>query len=140
MDFLMKFCKASILLLTAGVSLSSGAGSAMAQIPTNCKALVELGDELWLYTADATPIAQLTFDRTLKHSAAITNDGKVIAYTRDASPFNPTLIDSAGRHLASVNVNAKDVTTGLRWIFNGMLRVEEHAHPAMSVYHFLKLE
>lgn len=107
--------------------------------PASCKALAQVGNNLWFVQGDGVPITQLTNDQQLRTAAALSANGKVVAYSGKAPPNDVSLIDANGRLISNLNVDSQSAIVGLSWIDPSILRVEEHRGPNVSKYHFVDL-
>lgn len=105
-------------------------------VPPTCKALVQIKNDLWFVGADGKPILQLTMDQIPKYNAAISIDGRLIAYNGRQNPTTATILDPSGRYIQTIEVNAKDAITDLKWLSTSVLRLQEHISPTSSVFHF----
>lgn len=112
-----------------------------AQTPSHCKALVVFQNDLWFVKQDGTPLSRLTRDGNEKDAAALSPNGKIIAYISWSSDTDQrvTLIDANGGYLANVNVNAASVIEEVSWVTANLLRVEEHLNPINSTFHFVTI-
>lgn len=106
---------------------------------TNCQALVQLRNDLWLVRQDGSPVLQLTNDGKSKFASSMSQDGKIIAYSGGLFAGNITLLDTSARFLANIDLRTQDSVTGLNWIDPKLLRVQEHISPSSSLYHFVKI-
>lgn len=110
---------------------------ALAQTSSNCQALVVFQNDLWFVKQDGAPLLRLTRDGNEKYAAALSPDGKTIAYNSSESGQKVTLIDANGGNLANVDVNATSAIEGVDWLTSNLLRVEEHLNPNNSTFHFV---
>lgn len=132
---------AAILPAMVIATFSSLMTDASAQTTSaNCKALVEINQNLWLIKGNGQPLAQLTNDAKFKSASAMHSEGALIAYSVQAPSGKIMLIDSAGRLLDTTDLNASDPIVDLKWMTPTLLRAAEHVGPNASHHHFLRLE
>jgi hypothetical protein len=128
------------LVVQIAAILTVAQSSAVAQsVPSNCIALANISNDLWLIQSNSQPLRRLTNDGNLKPSAAISPDGKVVVYSGKAPPNDISFIDTSGRLLADFSLSASDAITNLRWIGNDLLSAGEHVSPYSSRFTFLKV-
>lgn len=108
-----------------------------AQSVTGCRALVQVGNDLWFATQTGQLATQVTRDGQLKTAVALSDNGKVIAYSGIPALQSIRLVDAGGRQLANFDAQTQDAIVGLEWTGRDILRVEEHINPQNSKYHFV---
>lgn len=123
-------------------------GFASAQtIPGNCRALIDIQNDLWFVKPDGSPVLQLTHDGRQKYTVGgVSPDGEMIAYLdesfgQDGTLINEdiTLIDVTGKLLSKINLHAEGGITGLAWINAKLLQAGEHISPHSSSFHFVEV-
>lgn len=107
--------------------------------PSNCSALVQVINDLWVVRPDGTLINQITNDNQLKSAATFSSDGTLIAYSGASNDNHVTLVSKSGQVLANIDTQATDAITGLHWISPDILRIQEHVSPTSSLYRFVKV-
>jgi hypothetical protein len=107
-------------------------------IPPNCKALVQVDNNLWLSQGGAT-LRQVTNDMQFRSAAALSPDGKIIAYSGKNSPDDITFLDNSGRLITNLDLHAQDSIVAMEWVSPTLLRADEHIGPAANRSHFVRV-
>ena len=112
---------------------------ASAQSADSCKALVEISNDLWIASPSGALLSQVTRDGQAKFAAAISKNGKVVAYSARPNTNKVSVVDSTGRLLSTLDVQAEDMIVDLRWTGTDLLKIAEHINPTNSRFHFARV-
>jgi hypothetical protein len=121
------------------VALLTASNLVFAQANTNCQALVNLRNDLWLMKPDGSNRLRLTLDGKIKSAAKLSTDQKMIAYSGESPLQDVMLISLAGGLLAGANLHIAGGVVGLSWLQPDLLRVDEHLDPNNSTFHFVEI-
>lgn len=130
----------AFLAILLAVSGHASAGT----IPANCRALVEMRNDLWFIKPDSSPPFQVTHDGKMKDViAGVSPDGKMIAYMDqmpdDFTQDNLALIDLNGTLLSKTNLHTEGFVISLKWANANLLQVGGHVSPSVSSYQFVQV-
>lgn len=128
-----------LLRLVVATVIISILSSESANAQTSCIALVEIKNDLWTVRQNGALINRATSDALLKSAAALSPDGRLIAYSGVSNDNNVSIIDADGRVVATVDTRAKDAITGLMWVSTDIVRVQEHVSPTSGLYRFVEV-
>ncbi|HFX6065111.1 TPA: hypothetical protein ACIE75_005470, partial [Klebsiella pneumoniae] len=126
--------------IVSGAALGAGtSGSSTAPSASSCRALVEVGNDLYLVSSSGAPLVRFTSNGSAKRFPALAPDASKVAFLTDTSPDTIVVVDSAG-HQGSFPASAADSAEkpknaidsengpliGLTWGTSNVLQLDHH--------------